>query len=454
MSQKIKTAFVCTECGYSSSKPSGRCPNCNEWNCMVEREIIVTSSSNSKILNSQPINSTPISDVESLDKTRYKVGIDELDRVLGGGIVKGSVILLAGDPGIGKSTLLLQISKSLYDKKILYVSGEESPAQIKIRADRLGAVNNNVYINSSTDAQKICEYIEEFKPELVFIDSIQTMYIDGIGSSRGSIVQVRECTNVLLRVAKSLNIPMILVGHVNKGGEIAGPKVMEHIVDTVLYFEGDRTHSLRILRATKNRFGSTNEIGVFEMKESGLCEVSNPSMLLLNGRLPMVSGSTITCTMEGSRPILAEIQGLVAASGYTNPKRVSTGFEFNRLSLLIAVMEKRAGLRFSNLDTYLNVISGLHLDEPAVDLAVILSLASGLKDVPVPDNLVAFGEVGLSGEIRSVPNAARRITESGRLGFSSVMLPKTCENQLKNFDPCGVELIFVRTVRQAIEKIL
>ncbi len=453
MATKIKTMYVCSVCGYSSLKPSGRCSNCGEWNSMIEKEVTATSSNT--CAKTQSITAQPLPDVVLSSNFRYKTDIEELDRVLGGGVVKGSVVLLAGDPGIGKSTLLLQMSKSLDSNlKILYISGEESPTQIKIRAQRLNAVKDNLYIISDTNAQRVCEYIEKFKPDIVFVDSIQTMYIDEIPSSRGSIVQVRECTNLLLRTAKNLNIPMILVGHVNKGGEIAGPKVMEHIVDTVLYFEGDRTQSLRILRATKNRFGSTNEIGVFEMQENGLEQVANPSMLLLSGRLPMVSGSTITCTMEGSRPLLAEIQGLVSPAGYANAKRVSTGFDHNRLSLLIAVLEKRAGIQFSNLDTYINVVSGLYLDEPAVDLAVILSLASGLRDTPIPDNLIAFGEVGLSGEIRSVPHAARRISEAGRLGFSACMLPKTCEKQLSGFDTGGVELIYVRTVRQAIEKIL
>lgn len=453
MATKIKTMYVCSSCGYSSLKPSGRCANCGEWNTMTEKEI--TAASAHSPTRSSVINAQPLTDVILSDTFRYKTGISELDHVLGGGIVKGSMILLAGDPGIGKSTLLLQIAKSLDSNlKVLYVSGEESPSQIKIRAQRLSAVSDNLFIISDTNTQQVCSYIDNFKPDIVFVDSIQTMYIDDIPSSRGSIVQVRECTSLLLRTAKSNNIPMLLVGHVNKGGEIAGPKVMEHIVDTVLYFEGDRSQSLRILRATKNRFGSTNEIGVFEMEENGLVQVTNPSMLLLSGGLPMVSGSTITCTMEGSRPLLAEIQGLVTAAGYGNPKRVATGFDHNRLALLIAVLEKRAGIQFSNLDTYINVISGLYLDEPAVDLAVILSLASGLRDTPVPDNLIAFGEVGLSGEIRAVPHAARRISEAGRLGFSAVMLPKTCEKQLVGFDTGGVELIYVRTVRQAIEKIL
>lgn len=453
MATKIKTMYVCSACGYSSLKPSGRCSNCGEWNTMIEKEVTATSASSPT--RATAINAEPLANVILSDNYRYKTHISELDRVLGGGIVKGSMVLLAGDPGIGKSTLLLQMAKNLDSNlKILYVSGEESPSQIKIRASRLKAITDNLFIISNTNARELCNYIDTFKPDIVFVDSIQTMYIDEVQSSRGSIVQVRECTSLLLQTAKSLNIPMIIVGHVNKGGEIAGPKVMEHIVDTVLYFEGDRTQSLRILRATKNRFGSTNEIGVFEMQEKGLEEVQNPSMLLLSGRLPMVSGSTITCTMEGSRPLLAEIQGLVSAAGYANAKRVATGFDHNRLSLLIAVLEKRAGFQFANLDTYINVVSGLSLDEPAVDLAVILSLASGLRDTPVPDNLIAFGEVGLSGEIRAVPHAARRISEAGRLGFSAVMLPKTCEKQLADFDTGGVELIYVRTVRQAIEKIL
>ena len=380
-------------------------------------------------------------------------GISELDRVLGGGIVKGSVVLLSGDPGIGKSTILLQVCGALQNElDILYVSGEESPVQIKLRAKRIGLESDRVSIMSETDVQTVCEYIASAKPDLVIVDSIQTMQHSDISSSPGSIVQVRESTNLLLRTGKSLDIPVILVGHVNKGGDIAGPKVLEHIVDTVLYFEGERNQSYRILRAIKNRFGSTNEIGVFEMGETGLTEVENPSAMMLSGRMSDVSGGCITCVIEGTRPILAEVQGLVAATGFGNARRTATGFDYNRLNLLLAVLEKRLGLYYSNLDTYLNIVGGIRIDEPAADLAVAMSLVSGLRDIPLPDDLVAFGEIGLSGELRSVPRAQARITEAARMGFKQCVLPFACLKQITSC-PDTIKLIGVRRLSEAVSLI-
>ena len=402
-----------------------------------------------------PAIATPINKIDIVNEHRYDTGIGELNRVLGGGIVKGSVVLLSGDPGIGKSTILLQVSGNMAQNlNVLYVTGEESANQLKLRAKRLGVNSDRLLVLSETDVLTVCDTISANKPDLVIIDSIQTMNLEGVNSSSGSITQVRECTSMLLRVAKSLDIPIIIVGHINKGGDIAGPKVMEHIVDTVLYFEGDRINSYRILRANKNRFGSTNEIGVFEMLENGLTEVENPSAMLLSGRISDVSGSSVSCVMEGSRPIFAEVQGLVTTTGFGNPRRMSTGFDYNRMNLLLAVLEKRCGMLFSNLDTYLNVVGGLRLDETAADLAVIFALVSGLRDVPLDDDIVFFGEVGLSGEVRSVPRAVLRVLEAERLGFKRCVLPRSCYKQLVSAKiPDTIELIYVRTVGEAIDLI-
>lgn len=453
MAGKIKTVYVCQECGYETPKWMGQCPNCNEWNTLEEQVISDKKTAGFSAVSSSVkaiVSAKSLSQIDITDEQRYVTNISELDRVLGGGIVKGSVVLLSGDPGIGKSTILLQICESVREKlDVLYVSGEESPVQIKLRAKRLGVSGENVTIIPETDTQAICEYIMAQKPDIVMVDSIQTLQISELSSSAGSIVQVRESTNMLLRTGKSLGIPIFIVGHVNKGGDIAGPKVLEHIVDTVLYFEGERNQSYRILRAIKNRFGSTNEIGVFEMRDTGLCEVENPSAMLLSGRMSNVSGTCITCVIEGTRPILSEVQALVTTTGFGNPRRMSNGFDYNRLNLLLAILEKRQGLYFSNLDTYLNVVGGMRLDEPACDLAVCMALVSGLRDTPIDEKLIAFGEVGLSGEIRNVSRVQARVNEAARLGFTQCILPRSCIKQITK-KPDGMELIGVKNLQQAL----
>lgn len=450
MASKIKTVFICTSCGAESPKWVGKCPMCGEWNTMEEETINTSKSAAGSVVRTTTAVAKPISEITFENEHRFKTNIPELDRVLGGGIVKGSVSLISGDPGIGKSTILLQICKNIDPAfKVLYVSGEESAVQLKLRANRLGVYSDNISIMAETDVQMICNYISSAKPDLVMIDSIQTMKIEELSSSYGSIVQVRESANMFLGLGKSLDIPILIVGHVNKGGEIAGPKVLEHVVDTVLYFEGERNQSYRILRAVKNRFGSTNEIGVFEMTEKGLAEVENPSAMLLSGRISGVSGSAITCVIEGTRPILAEVQALVTTTGFGNPRRMATGFDYNRFNLILAVLEKREGLYFSSLDAYLNIVGGLRLDEPAVDLAVAMALVSGVRDYPIPDDMVIFGEVGLSGEIRSVPRILERVKESARLGFAKCVVPKSCLKQLASVKD-SMEIIGVATLSGAI----
>lgn len=454
MTSKIKSVYICSECGHESPKWYGKCPSCGEWNTMNE-EIKNTSKSTATAKTVRTYSSTvspsTISEISSEDEHRYDTGCKELNRVLGGGIVKGSLILLGGDPGIGKSTVLMQICQYLGDTlKILYVSGEESKRQLKLRAIRLGVDSPNLFVMTETDVEIVCEQIKQLKPDLVMIDSIQTMNLTELSSSTGSVTQVRECTNMLMRTAKSCDIPMFIVGHVNKEGSIAGPKVLEHIVDTVLHFEGDKQMSCRILRAIKNRYGSTNEIGVFEMTDKGLQEVENPSVMLLSGRPRNVSGTCVTCTIEGSRPILAETQGLATQSGYGNARRMSTGFDYNRLSLLLAVLEKRAGYYFSNCDAYINIVGGLRVDEPAIDLSIAMALLSSLKDTPISENAVAFGEIGLAGEIRAVSQAQMRINEAVRLGFTKIVLPY---HNLKSVQCNNAELIGVKNIRQAFEAI-
>lgn len=453
MASKIKTAYICSECGAECAKWMGQCASCGAWNT-IEEMLVSASCKDVGFKNVNKSNATPLSKIDSKKETRFVTQISELDRVLGGGLVKGSVVLLSGDPGIGKSTILLQVCAALQNKiNILYVSGEESAMQIKLRANRLGVIGDGISVMTETDVKSVCEYIKTEKPDLVMIDSIQTMQLSEVSSSAGSIVQVRECTNMLLHTGKSLSIPIMIVGHVNKGGDIAGPKVMEHIVDTVLYFEGERNQSYRILRAIKNRFGSTNEIGVFEMTERGLCVVENPSAMLLSGRMRNVSGSCITGIMQGTRPILAEIQALVTTTGFGNPRRMSTGFDYNRLNLVLAVLEKRIGIYFSNLDVYLNVVGGIRIDGPASDLAVCMSLVSAIRDIPLNDSMIAFGEIGLSGEVRSIPDVSRRINEAARLGFTECVLPKSCLKQI-SAPPESMKLIGVRSISEALSLIV
>ena len=455
---KAKTVYVCSNCAYETPKWLGKCPECGEW-ATLEEEIrqVETSAKNrlSPTKNSKSISAMPLKDIQPDNELRYKTGMKELDRVLGGGIVKGSLVLLSGDPGIGKSTILLQICQSLGKKlKILYVSGEESYSQIKLRADRLKVKTENLYILCETDAQAVCEHIQATTPDLVIIDSIQTMNFTELNSSPGCVTQVRECSNLFMRTAKSLSIPVIMVGHVNKDGNIAGPKVLEHIVDAVLYFEGERNLSFRILRAVKNRFGSTNEIGVFEMYDVGLKEVENPSEMLISGRPKNTPGSCVACVMEGSRPLLAEIQGLVTTSGFGNPRRISNGFDFNRLNMLIAVLEKRGGYYFSNTDAYINIVGGMRLDEPALDLTIAMALVSSLKDYAIRDDVLAFGEIGLAGEIRGVSHCEQRIKEASRLGFSRCIIPKSNLKNLSASIKKDIEIVGVKTIREAFEAII
>ena len=455
MAPKTKTVYICTECGYQSPKWCGKCPECEAWNTMEEQVVstVKTPAKTDFSAISKGANAIPVNQIDTTNEFRYHTGLNELDRVLGGGIVKGAVMLVSGDPGIGKSTIMLQICQQLSSLKVLYVSGEESARQIKLRASRLGVNSENLSIMCNTDVDSIIGYIENTVPDLVIVDSIQTMNLSAVTSSTGSVTQIRECTNAFLQIAKTKEIPFFIVGHVNKDGAIAGPKVLEHIVDAVLYFEGERNMSYRILRAVKNRFGSTNEIGVFEMGDRGLYEVENPSLMMLSGRPNIVDCTCVACVIEGSRPILAEVQGLVTATPFGNPRRMCTGFDYNRLNLILAVLEKRGGYFFSNLDVYVIVIGGLRLDEPAADLTVALSLVSGLKDIPVPENVIAFGEIGLAGEVRAVNSAKARVMEAARLGFTTCILPY---NNLKNLQDStieGIEIVGVKSVRQAFDHI-
>ena len=456
---KTKSVYICSQCGYESSKWNGKCPGCGEWNTF--EETIQTSARNGSASKGSSRSSRDlsdsihnISDVDaSFDEIRYKTGLKELDRVLGGGLVKGSLVLLGGEPGIGKSTMLLQLCEYLGEEHtILYVSGEESARQIKLRAQRLGVDSGNLYLLAETDCEAICDVIIKEKPEIVIIDSIQTMSISSLSSAQGSVTQVRECTNLFMRTAKSEEIPFFIVGHVNKDGAIAGPKVMEHIVDCVLYFEGQRNLSYRILRAVKNRFGSTNEIGVFEMIDKGLAEVDNPSMMLLSGRPTDVSGCCVACIMEGSRPIMAEVQALVTKSGFAVPRRTSTGFDYNRMAIIIAVLEKRLGFFFGGLDVYINIVGGFRLDEPAADLSIALALYSSLRDKTVSDKTIAFGEIGLGGELRNISHASQRISEAERMGFEKCILPA---QSLKGIDTSSysMKIIGARSVRDAFSAV-
>lgn len=450
---KSKTVFRCQQCGFESPKWNGKCPSCGAWNSLVE-ETIQPAAAKAPASRKKADLSNFIQELQAVDTQediRYQTGIGELDRVLGGGLVKGSIVLLGGEPGIGKSTLLLQICEFFgASHSILYVSGEESTKQIKLRAERLHVTTESLYLLANNDAQSICDTIAACEPDIVIIDSIQTMQITELSSSPGSLTQVRECTNLFMHTAKQHDIPIFIVGHVNKDGAIAGPKVMEHIVDTVLYFEGERNFSYRILRAVKNRFGSTNEIGVFEMMESGLQEVPNPSAMLLEGRPLNVSGTCVTCVMEGSRPILAEVQVLVTKSSLPSPRRTANGFDYNRLFIILAILEKRCGLFYGTLDVYLNVVGGFRLDEPSGDLAVALCLYSSLTDKFISEHVTAFGELGLGGEVRSISNLTQRILEAERMGFQTCIIPKQSMRGLQssNFQ---IQLVGVRTLKEAFD---
>lgn len=453
---KLKTIYVCTNCGETALRWVGRCPSCGEWNTMTEdvvREEKKTAGRTvSKSLLQAQTQILPLAQVSAVEeKSRIVTKISELDRVLGGGIVLGSVVLLGGEPGAGKSTLLLQLCGAVSPKlNVLYVTGEESVRQIKLRALRLGIHEENITLAAETDVDAICALIETQRPGLVVIDSIQTIYSPDITSSAGSVSQVKECSVRLMNLAKQNEIPTFIVGHVNKDGAIAGPKVMEHIVDTVLYFEGDKTLPYRVLRAAKNRYGSTNEIGMFDMTGNGLRVIENPSQILLEGRPVGVSGNCVSCTVEGSRPILSEVQALVSKTAFGTPRRAAAGFDFNRTNLLLAVLEKRAGYFLGNLDVYINIVGGLDLDDTACDLAVCLAVVSGMTDRPVPDDLIAVGEVGLGGEVRNVPNLEQRLKEAQRMGFVRAMIPAQGIKQLNTEDFPQMELIPIHDIRQAV----
>ncbi len=454
---KPKSIFVCNECGYHSAKWLGRCPSCNSWNTFEEQMAADEKKPAAKQAQTAYCGTTsPAVLLDKLEMPVYmrdKTGYGEVDRVLGGGLVNGSVVLISGEPGIGKSTLLMQICGKLASEghKVLYVSGEESPGQLKMRANRLSVSGGELYIQTETNIDRIMEQIDTLSPDVVVADSVQTIYSDTSASSPGSVTQVKEASMRFIALAKNQGISVILVGHVNKEGAIAGPKVLEHMVDAVLHFEGEREDSYRIIRAVKNRFGSTNEIGVFEMTSSGLAEVTNPSESLLAGRPKNVSGNCPVCVMEGTRPIIAEIQALVTTTVFPSPKRTSNGYDYNRLYLLLAVLEKRIGLRFSACDAYLNVIGGLRLDDPGADLPAALALISCMKDISLPDDLIAVGEIGLSGECRAISNAEQRVKEAERLGFSRILLPaKNIGKGKLDPDSFGIRLIPVKGLFDAL----
>ena len=447
--------YFCQNCGYESGKWMGQCPGCKEWNTFVEEMVDKKSVSNSGKASVHTVSEpTPISAIQTSDEKRTSTDFKELDRVLGGGIVTGSLILVGGDPGIGKSTLLLQVCRNLSAQNIsvLYVSGEESLQQIKIRAERIGEFTDSLQLLCETNLNSIKEVIERKKPQIVVIDSIQTMYSEDVGSAPGSVSQVRESTGILMQIAKGMGITIFVVGHVTKEGVVAGPRVLEHMVDTVLYFEGDRHESYRILRGVKNRFGSTNEIGVFEMRSEGLIEVKNPSEYMLSGKPEGASGSVVACSMEGSRPILLEIQALVCRSFFNNPRRTATGTDYNRVNLLMAVLEKRLGMQLSDCDAYVNIAGGIRMTEPAIDLGIVLALISSKKDIIIDERTICFGEVGLSGEVRGVSMAEQRVQEARKLGFSVCILPQVCKEAISNVE--GIRLVGVRNVPEALSAIL
>lgn len=458
MAKGKNTIFFCQNCGYESAKWMGQCPGCREWNSFVEEQAVTghgKSSSKAKVHTGSLERSKPsaLSEVSLQEEDRISTRIKELDRVLGGGIVAGSLTLVGGDPGIGKSTLLLQVCKNLAEDKreVLYVSGEESLKQIKLRANRIGEFSDHLKLLCETSLENIEETIKRNKPEIVIIDSIQTMYHEEISSAPGSVSQVREATGLLLQLAKGLNVSIFIVGHVTKEGTVAGPRVLEHMVDTVLYFEGDRHASYRILRSVKNRFGSTNEIGVFEMEAEGLKEVLNPSEFMLNGRPKDASGSVVVCSMEGSRPILVEIQALVCHSNFGIPRRQTTGTDFNRVNLLMAVLEKRLGLQLGSCDAYVNIAGGIKIQEPAIDLGIVMAIASSLKNRTIDSGMIVMGEVGLSGEVRAVSMIPSRVQEAKKLGFTQCLIPEVCLNSVREIS--GIKVIGIKNVGDAVDLI-
>lgn len=449
MAKGKTTAFFCRECGYESAKWAGQCPACHEWNTFVEEPVTKKGASvKAKVSAVGSIAPSPLSEIQIENEERILTSIAELDRVLGGGIVNGSLTLVGGDPGIGKSTLLLQVCQklSLKGKKVLYISGEESMKQIKLRANRMGKFNNDLLLYCETDLDLIENVLKKERPEVAVIDSIQTMYREDVSAAPGSVSQVRESTNALLQMAKGLGISIFIVGHVTKEGVVAGPRVLEHMVDTVLYFEGDRNASYRVLRSVKNRFGSTNEIGVFEMQEGGLREVKNPSEYMLSGRPKDATGSVVACTIEGTRPILVETQALICRTNFGMPRRTATGTDYNRVNLLMAVLEKRLGLPMTECDAYVNVVGGMKVNEPALDLAIVLAILSSYKDIPVSPDTIVFGEVGLSGEIRGVSAAEQRVNEAVKLGFKHCILPKISMKNLTKIE--GIHCYGVDNVRE------
>ena len=449
---KNKTIFVCSECGNESSKWLGKCPACNSWNTFYEQKVVETKHGNLKESNKQPARPQKLNSYEAKETIRTSTGFGELDRVLGGGLVKGSLILLGGEPGIGKSTLILQICDKIKGEgKVLYVSGEESAEQIKLRADRLGINNEDILFLGETDIDIVNQAIIETNPKLVIIDSIQTMYSDEITAAAGSVSQVREITSQVMRVCKSRAITTIIIGHVTKEGNIAGPRVLEHMVDTVLYLEGERYFSYRILRGVKNRFGSTNEIGMFEMQDKGMCEITNPSDVLISEREDNPPGSCIVSAMEGTRPILVEIQALTAQTVFGMPRRTANGVDYNRLALLLAVLEKKAGVMLGSQDVYLNLVGGIRINEPAIDLGIIMVAASSYKNVAIPKDMVIMGEVGLTGEVRKINLIEKRIKESEKLGFKTCIIPESNKKLLK--EKYKLDIIGVRDIKEAMNKI-
>ena len=455
MAKGKTTTFYCQGCGYESSKWMGQCPGCREWNTFVEepKKINAKGRVSSGNIHMEQMKPMSISEIDLRDEDKVRTHIEEMDRVLGGGIVPGSLTLVGGDPGIGKSTLLLQVCRHLSDdnRKVLYISGEESLKQIKLRAKRIGEFKDTLQLLCETNLDTITTVIEATKPEIVIIDSIQTMYSEEVAASPGSVSQVRESTGILLKIAKGMGISIFIVGHVTKEGTVAGPRVLEHMVDTVLYFEGDRHASYRILRGVKNRFGSTNEIGVFEMRETGLAEVKNPSEYMLNGRPENASGSVVACTMEGTRPLLIELQALVCHSNFGIPRRQTTGTDFNRVNLLMAVLEKRSGVQLSSCDAYVNITGGIKIQEPAIDLGIVLAILSSFRNKALNPKLVAFGEVGLSGEVRAVSMAKQRVAEAEKLGFEECVVPLVSLEECKKGSK--IRVIGVSSVQDAVDKV-